>query len=211
MSSPNSVQPNSSNVTNITQDGSDTTRLNTISASKSTTSSAQDAVDKEKAEKYMLAAVDETVGGQEVKSSGFLGSQNNSSDISKATEAAKAQAQDLIEGFERDGVSGKEALAIAEKFIENLEGANGYELSNSQMLKLEIEVSNAVSNDDSVEAKKTADKSTNVKNASNTAAASTDDAADNNLTVNIDPDSMKYGLVLNIGTTKNTDSKAAVA
>jgi hypothetical protein len=79
------------------------------------------------------------------------------------------------------------------------------------MLKLEIEVSNAVSNDDSVEAKKTADKSTNVKNASNTAAASTDDAADNNLTVNIDPDSMKYGLVLNIGTTKNTDSKAAVA
>lgn len=210
MSSPNSVQPNSSNVTNITQNGSDTTRLNTISTSKSTTSPAQDAVDKEKAEKYMLAAVDKTVGGQEVKSSGFLGSQNNSSDISKAKESSKAQAQDLIDGFKRDGVSGKEALAIAEKFIKNLEGAKGKELSNSQMLKLEIEVSNAVSNDDSVEVKKTAGKSSNVKNVSNT-AASTDDAADNKLTVNIDPDSMKYGLVLNIGTTKNTDSKAAVA
>jgi hypothetical protein len=210
MGSSTSVQANSSNVQNISQGSSDTTQLNTIAAStKSTANSAQDTVDKEKAEKYMLAAVDKTVGGQEVKSSGFLGSQNNSSDISKAKEAAKAQAQDLIDGFKADGVSGKEALTIAEKFVKNLEGAKGKELSNSQMLKLEIAVSDAVSNDDSVESKKTASKSSNVPKTSNT-ASSTGDAADNQLTVNIDPDSMKYGLVLNIGAPKNTESKATV-
>jgi hypothetical protein len=210
MGSSTSVQANSSNVQNISQGSSDTKQLNTIAAgTTSTAKSAQDTVDKEKAEKYMLAAVDKTVGGQEVKSSGFLGSQNNSSDISKAKEAAKAQAQDLIDGFKADGVSGKEALTIAEKFVKNLEGAKGKELSNSQMLKLEIAVSDAVSNDDSVESKKTASKSSNVPKTSNT-ASSTGDAADNQLTVNIDPDSMKYGLVLNIGAPKNTESKATV-
>jgi hypothetical protein len=210
MGSSTSVQANSSNVQNISQGSSDTKQLNTIAAgTTSTAKSAQDTVDKEKAEKYMLAAVDKTVGGQEVKSSGFLGSQNNSSDISKAKEAAKAQAQDLIDGFKADGVSGKEALTIAEKFVKNLEGAKGKELSNSQMLKLEIAVSDAVSNDDSVESKKTASKSSNVPKTSNT-ASSAGDAADNQLTVNIDPDSMKYGLVLNIGAPKNTESKATV-
>jgi hypothetical protein len=208
MSSPTSVQANSSNVQNISQRSSETTQLNTIAASPtSAAKSAQDTVDKEKAEKYMLAAVDKTVGGQEVKSSGFLGSQNNSSDISKAKEAAKAQAQDLIDGFKAAGVSGKEALTIAEKFVKNLEGAKGKELSNSQMLKLEIAMSDATSNDDSVQSKKTASKSSNVLKTSNT-ASSAGDTADNQLTVNIDADSMKYGLVLNIGGPKNTESKA---